>query len=591
MKENLVIGKLLLLKNIITQDILNKALTKIRKDEEKRPLEEVLVEDFKIEQDRIYTEVAKLYAIPKIKITPEDLTEEDINEISELLEKLPENIRNSALEKKIIPYKIRKRKNDSLIILTSKPTDNFTKTIAEISKAKRYEIVYCPYEQIDKLIKMTQADDNEYLKIIDKSDEEIDIDAIEETSEEDDQELIDQEINKGALVYLFEAALIEGVRSGVSDVHIIPYDNTTIDIRFRIDGKLQLWKRKENINPQAFLAVVKDRSSNIDRFKIDEAQDGFIQRDVDGYTIRFRVSILPIVAKQHDKHFESIVIRILDDRNVITNIDDLGFLPQASKDFENAISKPQGLIIVTGPTGSGKSTTLIGALYHVITPEKNVLTVEDPVEYVIKGARQIKIGHKNDFNNAIRSILRHDPDIVLVGEIRDKETAETAIKLANTGHLTLSTLHTNDAPSAVSRLYKIGVEPFLLAYAVNLVLAQRLVRKLCPKCKRPLPKDKANIAVEQGIAEEEVEKGHIFEAVGCDACRGSGYKGRTGIHEALFFSDDVREEIMNSGEDINEKRLLKLAQKEGMLTLRQSGLELVKRGITTIEEVLSTTTT
>jgi len=590
MKENLVIGKLLLLKNIITQDILNSAIRKINTDNEKRTLEQILVDDYRIERDRIYTEVAKLYAIPRIEIKPEDLTEADVKEISDLLESLPKDIKNQAIEKKIIPYKIRKRRNESLIILASVPTDSFTKTVAEASKAKRYEIVYCPSDQIEKLIRLTQADSNEYMKIINKSDEEIDINAIQETSDSDDQALIDQEINKGALVYLFEAALIESVRSKVSDIHILPYDNSTIDIRFRIDGKLQLWKRKENVNPQAFLAVVKDRSNNVDRFKIDEAQDGFIQREIDGYTIRYRVSILPIVAKQHDKHYESIVIRILDDRAVITNIDDLGFLPQARKDFENAVSAPQGLVIVTGPTGSGKSTTLIGALYHVITPEKNVLTVEDPVEYVINGARQIKISHKNDFNNAIRSILRHDPDIVLVGEIRDKETAETAIKLANTGHLTLSTLHTNDAPSAVSRLYKMGVEPFLLAYAVNLILAQRLVRKLCPKCKKPLPREKAYLVTEHGISEEEVEKGNIFEAVGCDNCRNTGFKGRMGIHETLYFHSEIRESIMTSGSDINEKEILRLAKKHGMLTLRESGLELVKKGLTTVQEVISTTT-
>ncbi|MDD3051766.1 MAG: GspE/PulE family protein [Candidatus Cloacimonetes bacterium] len=590
MKESLVIGKLLLLKNIITQDILNSAIRKVNADNETRNLESVLVDDFKIDHDRIYTEVAKLYAIPRIEIRPEDLSEADVKEITDLLDLLPKDVRSQAVEKRIIPYKIKKRRNDSLIILASVPTDSFTKTIAEFTKAKRYEIVYCPSVQIEKLINLTQQDGNEYLKILDKAEEEIDINAIEETDKQDDQALIDQEINKGALVYLFEAALIESVRTKVSDIHIIPYDNTSVDIRFRIDGKLQLWKRKENVNPQAFLAVVKDRSNNVDRFKIDEAQDGFIQRDIDGYTIRFRVSILPIVAKQHDRHYESIVIRILDDRNVITNIDDLGFLPQARKDFEKAITAPQGLIIVTGPTGSGKSTTLIGALYHVITPEKNVLTVEDPVEYVITGARQIKISYKNDFENAIRAILRHDPDIVLVGEIRDKATAETAVKLANTGHLTLSTLHTNDAPSAVSRLFKMGVEPFLLAYSVNLILAQRLVRKLCPKCKKPLTRDKAYMVTEYGISEELVEKGTIYEPVGCENCRNTGYRGRLGIHETLYFTEEIRESILNAGKDVNEKEILMLAKKHGMLTLRESGIELVRRGLTSIQEVISTTT-
>ena len=182
--------------------------------------------------------------------------------------------------------------------------------------------------------------------------------------------------------------------------------------------------------------------------------------------------------------FESVVIRILDDRKVITDLNKLGLTGYARTAFDAAIRKPQGMVILTGPTGSGKSTTLVAALYQVIDPTVNVLTVEDPVEYVIKGARQLKISHKMNFEQAIRAILRHDPDIVLVGEMRDKETAEVAIKLANTGHLTFSTLHTNDAPSAVSRLYKMGIEPFLIAYAINIIVAQRLIRRLCPECKR-----------------------------------------------------------------------------------------------------------
>ncbi|MEJ2507533.1 MAG: ATPase, T2SS/T4P/T4SS family, partial [Ignavibacteriaceae bacterium] len=218
----------------------------------------------------------------------------------------------------------------------------------------------------------------------------------------------------------------------------------------RIDGILQLWHVQENTLPEAVVAVVKDRGKGMDRFEREMAQDGFIQREVDRHIIRFRVSVLPIVGTELKNKYESVVIRILDDRKVIKDLKQLGLVGYTNKVFVKAINQPQGMVILTGPTGSGKSTTLVAALYQVITPEVNVLTVEDPVEYVIEGARQLKIGYKMGFEQAIRSILRHDPDIVLVGEMRDKETAETAIKLANTGHLTFSTLHTNDAPSAVA---------------------------------------------------------------------------------------------------------------------------------------------
>ncbi len=594
MNDNQLVANLLKLKNFITDDIYRSALAKLGTGSDKK-IEQILIDEYNISRDDIYKEVASYYAIPQININSEKLDEKALQEINDLISKLPETIKEKAYEKRIIPFKIKQSRNPTLIILTSIPTDNFAKTIASELKYKRYEAIYCPYKSIDEIIRsIASTQQDEYLKkILDESEEQIE--TTQQMSEEEQEDLIEQEINKGALAYLFEAALIEGVKSKVSDIHVIPYDNQSVDIRYRVDGKLSLWKRKEKIMPQAFLSVVKDRTQNVDRFKVDEAQDGFIQREIDGHVIRFRVSIMPIVSKDHSRHNESIVIRILDDRNVIDNIDDLGFQSQARRDFEDSVTRTQGLVIVTGPTGSGKSTTLLGALYHVITPEKNILTIEDPVEYVIKGARQIKIGHKLDFNLAIRSILRHDPDIVMVGEIRDKETAETAIKLANTGHLTFSTLHTNDSTSAVSRLYKMDIETFLIAYAINIIVAQRLIRTLCKQCKQVINFDNADAAVisyliENGISEENIKQERIFEAKGCEACRGTGYKGRAAIHEALYFSKEIRHAIVNAKKDINEDLLKTIAKKQGMLTLRESGLELIKKGKTTIEEVIYSTT-
>ena len=334
--------------------------------------------------------------------------------------------------------------------------------------------------------------------------------------------------------------------------------------------------------------MVKDRSKNIDRFEREKAQDGFIQRKVNGYNIRYRVSVLPIVGKEYQQKLESIVIRILDDRKVITDLDKLGFQGSAKEFFIKAISKPQGMIIVTGPTGSGKSTTLIAALSYIMNSEINVLTVEDPVEYIIGGARQIKISLKNDFERALRSILRHDPDVLMVGEIRDKVTAETAIKLANTGHLTFSTLHTNDAPSAVSRLYKMGVETFLIAYAINIIIAQRLVRRLCEYCKRPMQNLDPVFPQSLGFSEEETKKTVFYEAVGCDKCH-NGYKGRAAIHETLFFSKEIRKLIFETGKDINEEAIKVLMDKQGMANLRAAARERVKQGLTTLNEVAAVT--
>ncbi|MDX1701519.1 MAG: ATPase, T2SS/T4P/T4SS family, partial [Melioribacteraceae bacterium] len=234
-------------------------------------------------------------------------------------------------------------------------------------------------------------------------------------------------------------------------------------------------------------------------------------------------------------------------------------------------------------------TTLVAALYQVINPEVNVLTVEDPVEYVIEGARQLKIGFKMGFEQAIRSILRHDPDIVLVGEMRDKETAETAIKLANTGHLTFSTLHTNDAPSAVARLFKMGIEPFLIAYAINLIVAQRLIRRLCNKCKKKVSNFDEELMKAAGLEIADWRQHEVYQANGCDDCNNTGYKGRMAIHEALYFTKEIRHIIVRSGDEVDEDAIRQQAVKDGTLSLRESGLEKAKAGLTSIQEVLSST--
>jgi type IV pilus assembly protein PilB len=279
---------------------------------------------------------------------------------------------------------------------------------------------------------------------------------------------------------------------------------------------------------------------------------------------------------------------VLDDRKVITDLTQLGMQSQAAQDFEAAIRKPQGLIIITGPTGSGKSTTLVAALHRIMDPTRNVLTVEEPVEYMIPGARQLKLGPKLNFDQALRSVLRHDPDIVMVGEMRDLKSAEIAVSLANTGHITFSTLHTNDAPSAISRMYMLGVEPFLIANAINLVMGQRLVRKLCDACKKPTRSIEIDVARMLGFADEELRRTTFYQPVGCDKCF-NGYRGRQCITEALLFTQDIRRIILKNAENIDEDMIRQEAIRSGMLTLRASGRERIKEGTTTIEEVFGAT--
>lgn len=584
------IGYLLFKKGIIDAAILEKALNAKANDKSKlkRNLAQILVEDFNFDHDAIFREVAILYAFRELNIQVDQVPQKTIEFIRDKIKAAGEQGKDIMLKHKVIPFMYDEKVRDKLLIAAIDPTDRAIPKIAFGLSVKKYEVMFIKKRDFEKLINIILPPENVYLQAIEDSEPDINI-ADEKEGAVDEDEL-EAEINKSALINLVEGALVEGVRVGASDIHFVPQSGKKTNILFRIDGNLQMWHVQEKTLPEAVIAVVKDRGKGMDRFEREMAQDGFIQRKIDDTVIRFRVSVLPMVGTELKNKFESIVIRILDDRKVIKDLGKLGLEGYAKQAFIKAINKPQGMVILTGPTGSGKSTTLVAAIYQVITPAVNVLTVEDPVEYVIEGARQLKIGFKMDFDQATRSILRHDPDIVLVGEMRDKKTAEIAIKLANTGHLTFSTLHTNDAPSAVARLYKMGIEPFLIAYAINVIVAQRLVRKLCNYCKKKVANFDEAAMKSAGLDIAQWRNHDIYKAVGCEKCNRTGYKGRIAIHEALYFTKEIREIIVRSGIEVDEEKIRTQSKKDGSLNLRESGLEKVKLGLTSLEEVISATT-
>ncbi|MBX2975259.1 MAG: type II/IV secretion system protein [Ignavibacteriaceae bacterium] len=583
------IGYLLFKKGIIDVVTLEKALAAKSSDQSKvkRNLAQILVQDFNYDHDTIFREVALLYAFREFDLKLEEIPAERLEKIKQIVNNAGDSAKAVMLENHVLPYMFDEKQREKLLLISIDPTERNIPKIAFSLNAKKYEVMFVKKKDYQLIVDKLFPPENEFLKALEESPSEM---SVEDSVDKNlDEEELDSEINKSALINLVEAALIEGVRKGVSDIHFVPKSAKRMDIVFRLDGGLKIWHSQENTSPEALIAVVKDRSRGLDRFEREKAQDGFIQREIDGHIIRFRVSILPMVGTELKNKFESVVIRILDDRKVIKDLSLLGLSGYAKDAFEKAIRQPQGMIILTGPTGSGKSTTLVAALYQVIDPTVNVLTVEDPVEYVIEGARQLKIGVKMNFEQAIRAILRHDPDIVLVGEMRDKETAEVAIKLANTGHLTFSTLHTNDAPSAVARLYKMGIEPFLIAYAINIIVAQRLIRRLCANCKKKVTHLDPVLMETLGLNIEEWKQYPIYEGVGCDKCGGSGYKGRLAVHEALYFTKELKQIILRSGDEVDEEQIRLQAKKDGTLNLRESGLEKVKLGYTSFEEVISST--
>ncbi len=581
----------------ISIEHVEKALVKYGQEGGREAIWRVLSTVPGVDRDRIFAKAAKVYAFPRVSI---DDAHPDHEFVMLIMETIAEERREDLLRLNLLPYEYDidpETGGARLMFVTHDPARSEVHRLLAQLKVGRFELRYAAESELLQVVTEIFPKRNEYLDRMSVDDEPaFDYGAEFQSEETDlvDETALEAEMSRSVLLNLFEASLIEAVRQGASDLHVYPNAKRHIEIHFRVDGRLRKWHAEDKIAAEAYLAVVKDNSTNVDRFEREAAQDGFIQRRIDDVLIRFRVSVLPIASANQEIRAESVVIRVLDDRKVLTDLSKLGMLEGAMERVQLAISQPHGMVILTGPTGSGKSTTLVAALYQVISPEVNVLTIEDPVEYIINGVRQIKLSHKLGLEDAIRAVLRHDPDIVMVGEMRDKATADLAIKLANTGHLTFSTLHTNDAPSAVSRLYKMGVEPFLLAYAINLIVAQRLIRKLCPTCAQPA-KTRDKVMMERlGFNSDEVDNLVVMEAArdeSCPTCNGSGYKGRRAISETLYFSQAIRHIVAESGEDIDEDAIMKQAVKEGMLTLQDCARQIVREGETTIDEMMRVTAT
>ncbi len=408
------------------------------------------------------------------------------------------------------------------------------------------------------------------LEVLDE-DQDMDLAALEEESEQ------------APVVKLVNLVLTDAIKRGASDIHIEPYEKE-YRVRYRIDGILYEMmhpplKLKEAITSRckimARLDIAEKRLPQDGRIKIKTKIAGR-NKDLD-----YRVSVLPTLFG------EKIVMRLLDKDKLMLDMAKLGFEPESLRKFEAAILKPYGMVLVTGPTGSGKTNTLYSALQRINTPEVNIMTAEDPVEFNLSGINQVQTREQIGLNfaAALRSFLRQDPNIILVGEIRDFETAEVAIKAAMTGHLVLSTLHTNDAPSSISRLMNMGIEPFLVATSVHMIVAQRLVRRICTFCKEPLEVPPAAL-IQAGFAEHESRTLKLFKGRGCDRCSNTGYKGRVGLYEVLEVEDEMREMILSGGSSFE---LRQKAVQNGMMTLRGSGLQKIRDGMTTLEEVVRET--
>jgi type IV pilus assembly protein PilB len=559
------LGELLVREKLISLQQLRKA-----QDEQKKSgqnLGYTLAKLGYISDGEITNFLSSQYRLPAINLDEYEIDSDVVKLVS----------REVCEKHRIIPVS---RSGQSLIVAMGDPTNLNAMDDIKFLTGYNVEPVVASESSIQASIDRYYNAGPSYEEVM--ADLQLDDDDIDFKADEEDVNALELERASAdaPVVRLVNVFLLNAIRKGASDIHLEPYEKR-LRVRYRIDGVLH----EEMTPPLKLKSALVSRLKIMSQLDIAERrlpQDGRIKLKLGkGREMDFRVSVLPTMWG------EKVVLRLLDKGNLQLDMTKLGFDVEPLQDFKWAINQPWGMVLVTGPTGSGKTTTLYSALSELNRPGVNISTAEDPVEYNLHGINQVQMHDEIGLNFAmsLRSFLRQDPDIIMVGEVRDFETAEIAVKAALTGHLVLSTLHTNDAPATISRLLNMGVEPFLITASVNLVLAQRLARRVCVDCKRPSEVDRDSLR-DMGFTEEQAATATVMKGLGCATCSNTGYKGRVALYEVMRFSEDLKERVLQGA---SSAELKAEAIKKGMITLRMSGIRKVIEGMTTPEEIMRVT--
>jgi type IV pilus assembly protein PilB len=555
------LGELLVRENLISLQQLQKAQEEQRKTGGR--IGSLLVKQGAIAEGDLTNFLSKQYGVPAISLKDFDVDDE-------VVKLIPKNI---AEKHQVVPVN---RAGSSLIIAMSDPSNIFAIDEIKFHTGYNVEPVVASEQAIREAIDRYYAEKGPSYDELIQGFDDSEVSIIEA---EDGEDIVDLEKSAGEapVVKLVNLILLDAIKKGASDIHVEPYEKD-FRVRFRIDGVLYEVMKP----PQKLKSAIISRLKIMSELDISERrlpQDGRIKLKLGrGKEMDFRVSVCPTLFG------EKVVLRLLDKSNLQLDMTKLGFEEAQMKDFMEAIDRPYGMVLVTGPTGSGKTTTLYSALSKLNEVSWNISTAEDPVEFNFFGINQVQMHEEIGLNfaAALRSFLRQDPDIIMVGEIRDFETAEIGVKAALTGHLVLSTLHTNDAPSTVNRLLNMGVEPFLVTASVNLILAQRLARKICSECKQPIETN-VKALIDLGVKSDVAQKLQMYKGSGCRTCSNTGYKGRIAIYEVMPFTEPLKELVLQGASTAEVKAE---AIRGGMKSLRMSGIEKLVAGITTVEEVL-----
>jgi len=560
------LGDLLVAEGLLTEEQLGKALAEQKGSTEK--LGSILLKLNFVQEEQLIGFLSRQYGIPSITLSQLDID-------PEVLKLVPDAI---AKKYEVLPIK---RQGTTLTLAMADPTNVFALDDVAFMTNLQVTPVVASQAAIRKAIERNYEAQSAVTDVLSALSSEIgNVEVVEdETPSKVDVFELKESADEAPVVKLVNMVLVDAIRKGASDIHWEPYEKV-FRIRFRIDGVLHEMLAPPKRLEAAIISRLKIMS-NLDIAERRMPQDGRIKLRYNTREIDFRVSILPTIFG------EKAVLRILDKDALKLDLTQLGFDPWSMEKFTHAIKQPYGMVLITGPTGSGKTTTLYSAIHTINSPEHNIMTAEDPVEYNLKGVNQVQVdeGVGRTFAAALRSFLRQDPDIILVGETRDLETAQISIRAALTGHLVFSTLHTNDCPSTIARLVDMGIPPFLISSALQLILAQRLGRKVCKDCREPYEADEDSL-VPYGHVPTGLGKTPFYKGKGCQVCNFTGMKGRIAIYEVMPISQELRDGILKSAPTAE---LRDMAQAQGMKTLRQAGLQKVIEGTTTVDEVLRVT--
>lgn len=558
------VGDLLIDHGLITSEQLGQALEFQRASDGRKLLGNVLVELGFVTHEQVMEAVADSYGLPFARIDS-SLIDPSLKEVLPL----------DYCEKQcVVPMFLVEGR---LTVAISDPANVFLSEEISRETGHQVQLVAATIDDIKSALQSMRADESDVF-VIDEGDEGFDPDDIDVVEQHSiDMSDLEASAADSPVIKLVNFMIFTAVRESASDIHVEP-DEGKLRVRFRVDGRLY-----EKVSPPYhLLPAVVSRIKIMASLDISERrvpQDGAITIKIDSRQVDLRVSTMP------GKFGEKVVMRIVDQKNAVTNLDKLGFSDEMLGHFRDLIGQPNGVVLVTGPTGSGKSTTLYGALNEINREDINISTVEDPVEFNLNGVNQFQPHDRAGFtfSKALRALLRQDPDVVMLGEIRDQETAKIATQAALTGHMVLSTLHTNDAPSAVTRLINIGVEPYLVAAALRGVLAQRLVRRVCAACAEPVKPDEKDKRIIEHLETEGLEVDHLIAGAGCKKCRGTGFSGRLGLYE-LFIPNAECMDAVSKGASLQEIRML-ATQGSTYITLKHDGVAKVNAGLTTLQEV------